>query len=173
MVDIYLGIGSNIEAQKNIINSCERLKLDFPSMEYSPVFESAAVGFEGDNFLNLVGRFKSTDLDSNESSEAQNSLALLVKKLKSIENDLGRVRGGKKFSDRHIDIDVLLFGNLIAKTPIELPRDEILENAYVLWPLAELAPELVDPISNKSYRDYWKEFDKSSQNLKPIELDIS
>jgi len=172
VVDIYIGIGSNIEPQINIKRACERLRLDFPSIEFSRVFESVSVGFEGGNFINLVACFKSTDLDSNDGMEAQNSLSLLVKKLKSIENDLGRVRGGEKFSDRHIDIDILLFGDLITKTPIELPRDEVLKNAYVLWPLVELSPDMTDPVHNKYYRDYWNEFDKSSQNLTPIELDL-
>ena len=172
MVDVYLGIGSNIDAKNNITKACECLKLDFPSIEYSRVFESAAVGFEGDNFLNLVARFNSSDIEFNGDMEPEKILAFLVKQLKTIENDLGRVRGGKKFSDRHIDIDILLFGDSITKTPIELPRDEILENAYVLWPLAELANELSDPTTNKSYLDYWQAFDKSSQNLKPIDLDV-
>ena len=78
--------------------------------------------------------------------------------------------GGQKFSDRNIDIDILLFGDLQTEHPIELPRDEILKNAYVLWPLAELAPELRDPLSHKYYAESWSEFDKSSQTLKPIEL---
>ena len=58
MVDIYIGIGSNIDVQINIKKACERLRLDFPSIEFSRVFESASVGFEGDNFLNLVAQFK-------------------------------------------------------------------------------------------------------------------
>ena len=170
MVDVYIGIGSNIEPKINIKNACERLCLDFPSIEFSRIFESASVGFEGDNFLNLVARFKSEDIFPLEDLNNQQALSRLIKQLKQIENELGRVRGSQKFSDRNIDIDILLYGDLQTNQPIELPRDEILENAYVLWPLAEIAPELTEPSSNKTYTQYWSEFDKSLQTLKPVEL---
>ena len=171
MVDVYIGIGSNIEPKINVKNACERLRLDFPSIEFSRIFESASVGFEGDNFLNLVARFKSEDINPQESLNSEQALTKLIRQLKLIENELGRVRGSQKFSDRNIDIDILLYGDLQTNQPIELPRDEILENAYVLWPLVELAPELRDPLSHKYYSEYWSEFDKSSQTLKPVELD--
>ena len=178
MVDIFIGIGSNIEPQNNVSKALELLRSKFPSIVFSRIFESDAVGFEGDKFLNLVAKFESKDLDSNRSSTSDlvakysssaEQLSFLVAQLKVIENQLGRKRGDKKFSARSIDIDVLLFGDFQIDKPVELPRDEILENAYVLWPLSELAPELVHPGSDKTYEEYWQEFDKSLQKLEPIE----
>ena len=160
MVDIFIGIGSNIMPEKNISKVLVLLKDRFPSIEFSRVFESEAVGFKGDNFLNLVGKFESSEVDS---------LSELITSLKEIENLLDRQRSDKKFSARTIDIDVLLYGDLQTNSPIELPRGEILENAYVLWPLSELAPDLKHPVNGKNYRQLWGEFDKSLQGLVPVE----
>ena len=159
MVDVYIGIGSNIQPTKNIQQAMQQLSELFPSIIFSRVFESESVGFEGDNFLNLVARFPTS-----------HSIEQIVEKLKRIENEMGRVRGSKKFSDRQIDIDVLLFGEQIFTSPVEVPRGEILENAYVLWPLAELAPKLNHPGTKQNYQALWQAFDKSSQQLTPIEL---
>ncbi len=154
----YLGIGSNIDAVKNIDKAKQLISLTFKGARFSRTFESEAIGFKGDNFLNLVAEVAFDE-----------SLEFLIAKLKQIENELGRLRGGAKFSSRHIDIDILLFGDMVCQNPIELPRDEILTNAYVLWPLAELAPDLIEPDGERCYSDIWKNFDKSKQTLFPIE----
>lgn len=158
MVVVYIGIGSNIEPTKNVEHAMALLARSFASITYSRVFESASVGFEGSNFLNLVAKF-----------ETQQSIHQVVDQLKNIENQMGRVRGSKKFCDRRIDIDVLLFGDQIFNSPVEVPRGEILDNAYVLWPLSELAPDLAHPGGDKNYRQLWQAFDKNSQQLTPVE----
>lgn len=178
MVDIFIGIGSNIDPLKNVAKALELLRLKFPSIIFSRLFESEAVGFEGDKFINLVAKFEVKDLNSNRSSTSDlvanysspvEWVSFLVAQLKEIENQLGRQREDKKFSARNIDIDILLFGDLQVDKPVELPRGEILENAYVLWPLSELAPDLVHPGSHKNYAEYWQKFDKSLQVLEPVE----
>jgi len=178
VVDIFIGIGSNIEPQKNVSKTIERLRLRFPSIVFSRTFESESVGFNGDNFLNLVAKFEAKDLDLNRSSPSDlvaqyassvDQLSFLIGQLKEIEIQLGRKKGGKKFSARNIDIDVLLFGDLQIDKPVELPRGEILGNAYVLWPLSELAPDLRHPESDKTYAEYWEEFDKTLQKLEPTQ----
>jgi 2-amino-4-hydroxy-6-hydroxymethyldihydropteridine diphosphokinase len=153
----YLGLGSNIDASKNIDNAKQLLNRTFKNSRFSRTFESEAIGFEGDNFLNCVAEIY---LDE--------TLESLILRLKQLEDELGRQRGGAKFSSRHIDIDILLFGDLVCQTPIQLPRDEIRVNAYVLWPLAELAPELIEPGGSLTYSALWKSFDKSKQNLFPV-----
>jgi 2-amino-4-hydroxy-6-hydroxymethyldihydropteridine diphosphokinase len=183
VVDIYIGIGSNIEPHRHIKQAIESLSGCFPSIKFSRVFESQAIGFEGDNFLNLVALFNSDDLESlpepsyDPSSEKtapamELELLKLVSQLKQIENDIGRARNGEKFSARNIDIDILLFGGYQCDSPIELPRQEIFENAYVLWPLSELSPRLTLPKSEKTYTQCWREFDQSSQVLKPVSFDF-
>ncbi len=169
MVDVFIGIGSNIEPQRNIPEALVLLKSNYPSIIFSRIFESEAIGLKGDNFWNLVGKFDSGDFQPNDESDPIKRVLELTNALKSLENELGRSRNDKRFSARNIDIDILLFGNLQINSPIELPRGEILENAYVLWPLAELEPDLKYPGSDKSYREYWREFDKSLQKLEHIE----
>ena len=176
MVDVYIGIGSNVNPHKNVADAINLLKSNFPSVVFSRVFESTAIGFIGDNFLNLVARFSANDIDMSTDSVQDHDmtnqrLISVIKKIKHIEQQMGRTRGSKKYSDRCIDIDVLLFGDLQVNSPIELPRGEILENAYVLWPLSELAPQLIHPKNSKSYQSLWESFDQQSQSLKPVELD--
>jgi len=153
----YLGLGSNINPEDNITKAKRALLDIFDKVRFSRTFESQAVGFDGDNFFNLVAEI-----------EVNDRLEYLIAQLKKIEDVLGRVRGGEKFSSRHIDIDILLFGNMTCQKPIVLPREEILLNAYVLWPLAELAPDLIEPVVKKTYRQLWQDFDKSSQQLQPV-----
>jgi len=173
VVDVYIGIGSNINPLKNVKEVMTLLRNHFPSIKFSRIFESEAIGFEGDNFLNLVACFNSNEIrtkaDVSAGSPKASQLSNLIEQLKNIENQMGRTRGSKKFSDRRIDIDVLLFGDFQQASPIELPRDEILENAYVLWPLSELAPKLEHPGTTKNYRELWHSFDKATQILKPLE----
>lgn len=174
MVDIYLGIGSNIEPSTNIAEAKELLCKKFPSMTFSRTFQSESIGFKGDDFLNLVAKFDSNDLSADDQQNQINRLTALLTELKDIEKQLGRERGDQKFSARKIDIDILLFGDLITKNPIELPREEILENAYVLWPLSELAADVIHLSSHLnekiSYLQHWQNFDHSKQQLKPIDL---
>jgi 2-amino-4-hydroxy-6-hydroxymethyldihydropteridine diphosphokinase len=149
-----LSIGSNIEPQKHI-QACKLALLNaFSQVRFSKTYESQAVGFKGDNFYNLAA-----EIDDNR------DLVELIKKVKSIEEALGRVRNTERFSARHIDIDIILYGDLVCREPIELPRPEILDSAYVLCPLVELAPELIAPDVGKTYLSLWQDFDKTRQPL--------
>jgi len=171
VVDVYIGIGSNIEPEKHFKAVYSLLKKTYPSIEFSRTFKSSAIGFVGDDFYNSVARFsvmKSSVTKASTESGNTHSLSQLDEvliQLKSIENQLGRAWKDKKFSARVIDIDVLLFGDLVCNTPIQLPRGEIVENAYVLWPLSELASNLIHPLENTTYADLWENFDKGSQEL--------
>ena len=151
---VYLGIGSNIDAAQNILAAKARLREAFAGAAYSAVFESEAVGFTGDNFLNLVARI-----------DTALSLAALVAAIKGIEIELGRQHQAVKYSSRTIDIDILIYGARVCDQPIQLPRAEILENAYVLKPLAEMAPEMTHPGGDLCYRELWARFDQSRQKL--------
>ncbi|MFT6732607.1 MAG: 2-amino-4-hydroxy-6-hydroxymethyldihydropteridine diphosphokinase [Polaribacter sp.] len=161
MVDVYIGIGSNIEPERNFKAVYLLLKEAFPSIRFSRIFQSSAIGFVGDDFYNSVAKFSVDLCAASQLSKLENVLG----QLKSIENQLGRSKRDKKFSARVIDIDILLFGELVCDEPIQLPRGEIVENAYVLWPLSEIAPDLIHPVENKSYLELWSEFDKGSQKL--------
>ena len=74
----------------------------------------------------------------------------------------------KKFCSRTLDLDLLTYDDVVIDTPVRLPREEILYNAFVLWPLAELVPEGIHPTTGKSYAQLWRAFDKQKQRLQPI-----
>jgi len=97
----------------------------------------------------------------------------VVKHLRQIEDDNGRLRSGPRFSSRTLDLDLLLYGDHVIDEPgLQLPRDEILQRAFVLWPMAEIAHELKHPQVGKTYGELWEAFDKSREQLMPIDFDF-
>lgn len=160
MAKIYISIGSNIDANKNIRAAIHALKNHYGKLILSSVYESEAVGFEGDNFLNLV-----VGLTTDE------SVYTVVETLRKIEDENGRDRSSPRFSSRSVDLDLLLYDDLILKEEgLDIPRDEITKNAFVLLPLDEIASQLIHPVSGKTICDHWINFDKSSQKLWAIDF---
>lgn len=163
MTAIYLSLGSNVDRHKNITAALDALAELLGELKISSVYESKSVGFDGSNFFNLVIG-ADTDLSIIELSET----------LKRIENDNGRKRNGPKFSPRTLDIDILTYGDFVGvEHDIELPRAEITKNAFVLLPLAEIAPDVLHPQLQKSYCDLWSGYDQSSQSLWAIDFEWS
>lgn len=155
MAKVYLSLGSNIDRERYICAALDALTEHFGELEISSVYESEAVGFEGENFLNLVVGLKS-----------ELSVAELNKIMRAIEHDNDRRRDGPKFSSRTLDIDILLYDDLVGEfSGVVLPRDEVHKNAFVLLPLSELAPDEVHPLLGKSYFDLWQGYDKKKQPL--------
>jgi 2-amino-4-hydroxy-6-hydroxymethyldihydropteridine diphosphokinase len=160
MARVYVSIGSNIDREANIRGGVADLQERFGELTLSSVYESEAVGFDGDNFYNLVAAFD-TGLDVLE----------VARVLREIEDAHGRTREGPRFSSRTLDIDMLLYDELLLQQgKLELPREEITKNAFVLWPLAEIAPELEHPVLHQTYAELWAAFDKDKQSLWPVEF---
>ena len=120
----YLSIGSNINAEANIILAIEKLQKILDNSEYSSVHQTKAEGFEGDDFLNLV-----------VAGESSLSFEGLNKKLKEIEDESGRNGDAPKFSARTLDIDIVL---QIGDEEILFESDEIEKYSFVSEPLKEL-----------------------------------
>ena len=159
MTILALSIGSNIDAELNIRAALGALSLEFDNIRNSTTYESQAVGFDGDNFLNLVV-LADTDKKLDE-------VATILKRL---EDQLGRDRHQVRFSGRTMDIDIILYGDESGMCcGIELPRLEVTENAYVLQPLSEVLPDAVHPATGMSYLKLWQGYDKSKQQLGAIE----
>jgi len=147
-VDVYLGLGSNQDAERHIREGIEALENRFGSVELSPLYRSTAVGFEGKDFVNGAARIR-TDW----------TVGQLKQWLTELENQHGRDRSQPKFSDRSLDIDILFFGDQTGMVDeLELPRDEILKYAHVLKPLADLAPELIHPGTGRTLKTHWEQF---------------
>ncbi len=148
----------NIERYKHVSAGLDKLDTRFSPLVISSVYESESVGFKGNPFLNLVVGLD-TDLE----------IGVLSALLKGIEDDNGRVRGGPKFAPRTLDVDILTCADQVGCfSGVLLPRDEILINAFVLWPLAEVAPLAMHPVVGKNYQTLWREYDKTTQKLRPV-----
>lgn len=162
MTLLVLSLGSNVDARANMLLAVKCLRRKFGVLSMSPVYESEAVGFSGSNFLNLVA-----------SVESSFSLEEIKGYLKRLEDSLGRERDKPKFSDRPIDIDILLFGDSNGEdSSLSLPRAEILSNAFVLRPLAELHPDLQHSALGSSFDQLWNDFDKTEQKLWRVDIDL-
>ena len=162
MATIYISLGSNIDREQNTRAGVQALHDAYGELLVSSVYESEAVGFEGDSFYNMAIACQ-VDIPVMEANRV----------LRDIEDAHGRDRSGPKFSSRTLDLDLLLYDDLvIEKDGLVLPRGEILKNAFVLWPLAEIAPDLVHPVAGKSYAELWGDFDKSRESLQPIEFEF-
>ncbi len=159
MAQVYLSIGTNIERERNLASGLTALTEQFGRLTLSSLFESEAVGFAGSPFYNMVVGF-----------DTQLNIADLSEQLRAIEYQHGREINAKKFSPRSLDLDILLYDDLIAEQPVQLPRDEITFNAFVLWPLSEIASEKLHPTLKQSYRQLWLAFDQSKQQLKKVPL---
>lgn len=160
MATIYISLGSNINREQNTRAGINALKRAFGNLNLSSVYESEAVGFEGDAFYNMVIACE-VDTAVHETNQI----------LRDIEDANGRDRSGPKFSSRTLDLDLLLYDDLIIdEKGLKLPRGEILKNAFVLWPLAEMAPHLEHPETGTSYAELWSAFDKNKEDLKPIDF---
>lgn len=161
MAQVLLGIGSNIERERYIVAGLDALQRMFGDFTHSSVYDSAAVGFEGQPFLNLV-----------VGVQTKLSVVALARQLRAIEVEHGRPEHAERFSARQLDIDILTYDDLVGVIDgVELPREEILYNAFVLAPLAELVPEAIHPVEGKTYAELWGGFDKSSQQLQRVEFE--
>jgi 2-amino-4-hydroxy-6-hydroxymethyldihydropteridine diphosphokinase len=160
MAKVYLSLGSNIERYKRIGAALDALVKQFGELIISPVYESVSVGFDGDNFLNLVVAMN-TDIPVGALSNA----------LREIENNNGRVRAGSKFSARTLDIDILTYGSEVGLIDgIELPRDEITKYGFVITPLVDIAANELLPGSDKTYQTIATELNLDEKELWPVEF---
>ncbi|MFT3931850.1 MAG: 2-amino-4-hydroxy-6-hydroxymethyldihydropteridine diphosphokinase [Spongiibacteraceae bacterium] len=157
MTRVYVGIGSNIEREKNIRAALDRLQQIFGLLIVSPVYESEAMGFAGSAFFNLVIGFD-TDLSVHE----------VRMQLRAIERENGNAGNLPKFSARSLDLDLLTYGDFCGVTNgVKLPRADIAEYAYALWPLADIAAEELHPQLQISYGALKQQFAKT-QRLWPV-----
>src|SRR5262249_43406484 len=130
----------------------------FPGVRFSPWYRNRAVGFEGDDFINLVAGFR-TELPP----EA------VLERLHEIERRCGRERDAPRWAPRSMDLDVLLYGDLVLeRAGLRLPRPDLLKRAYMLGPLAALAPEVVHPTEGVSIGELWRRFDREAHPLEAL-----
>ncbi|MBW8368728.1 MAG: 2-amino-4-hydroxy-6-hydroxymethyldihydropteridine diphosphokinase [Arenimonas sp.] len=158
MSTAWLSLGSNLDAEANLAAAARALRARFGAVVFSPVYRTPAVGFEGPDFLNAAAVLD-TDLDP----------FALNDWLHALEDSQGRQRGGARFSSRTLDIDIVFFDDLVLKGPgnLELPRPE-LHQAFVLKPLADIAPHHRVPTTGETLAALW---DAHAQAAQPPALD--
>lgn len=153
----WLSLGANLDPERNLRAALRELRGRFGAIVVSPVYRFAAVGFEGPDFLNLAVGID-TDLDP----------FALDDWLHALEDRHGRRRDVPRFSSRTLDVDIVLYDDLVLKGPghLQIPRKELAE-AFVLQPLADIAPGLRHPVSGRTLGELWAE---ASPALAPSQL---
>jgi len=162
MANVYLGLGSNISPVDNLRIGIAELRRRYGDLQISTVYKSVALGFDGDDFLNVV-----VQLWSEETPHA------MCEEIELIHNLAGRENRGSKWEARSLDIDILLYNDLVMDDgAVRVPRCDILEYSFVLRPLAELAPGLVHPVTGITMLSHWQQFDAASHPLEVFSVDL-
>lgn len=159
-VDVLLGLGSNRDRARYLTFGIEALREAYGTVRTSPVYESAAVGFAGSPFYNMVAAVRTTE-----------PLAAVNARLKHIEDLCGRDRTQPKYSSRNLDIDILTYGQLSGRVEgIELPRPEVFYHAFVLKPLVDLCPDGVIPGDTRTWGALWQSDSRPDQVVSRVDL---
>jgi len=155
MARVYLSLGSNQEPQRYLRAALDELRARFGALDISPAYRSAAVGFDGADFINLA-----VGLDTELAPVALNEW------LHALEDRHGRRRDVPRYADRTLDVDIVLYDNLVTQGPghLDIPRKE-LKHAFVLKPLADIAPHLRHPVSGDTMADLWAAFPAEREPL--------
>jgi len=152
---VYVAIGSNVAPERNLARAVAELARAFPGARFSSWYRNRAVGFEGEDFINLVAAF-----------DTGRPVHEVLETLHAIEALCGRTRAAPRWAPRAMDLDVLLYGSLVCDEPgLKLPRPDLLKRAYMLGPLAELAPEVVHPTAHLTIGELWRGFDQNAHPL--------
>ena len=159
---VYISLGSNVDREVNIRKAIVAMRETFGELRLSPVYQSAAVGFDGDDFLNLVVAF-----------ETAKPVRQIVAEMRQLEDEMGRDRSQPRFSARPIDLDILLYDFQVLDQPgIRIPRQEILRSAHVLKPLQDLIADTLHPVTGVSYGKLWQDMADKAPRLEIVELDL-
>lgn len=160
MTTVLLSLGSNLQPQQHLHAAVAALRKRFGEIAVSPAYRTAAVGFDGPAFLN-----NAVALDTDLPLEALDAW------LHALEDAHGRDRSGPRFSDRTLDIDVVFYGDLIVEGPghLRIPRPE-LKHAFVIKPLADIAPGFVDPVSGLTLAALWRAHAQRDEVFEVVEL---
>ncbi len=162
-VRVYVSIGGNVEPQSRLPTAARALRQRFPTARFSGVYRNPAFGFEGADFFNAVVGF-----------DTILSVAELLSQLHAVEAECGRRRDDPKWAPRTMDLDLLLYGDVVGDGPgYTLPRRDLTQRIYMLGPLAELAPECWYPPSGPSIGELWARYPRQEPGLTPVALDLN
>lgn len=161
MSQAYLSLGSNIAPEVHLRAAIDALRAHFGGLRVSPAYRTRSVGFEGADFLNAAAV-----IDTDLPPQALNDW------LHALEDAHGRDRSGPRFNDRTLDIDIVFYDDLVMQGTgnLRIPRDE-LRHAFVLKPLADIAPEFIDPTRGKTLAMLWEEHPEHGHQLEVVPME--
>ena len=159
----YISGGSNVDPERHLQRAAHELKRSFPGTRFSRCYRNSAVGFAGPDFINFAAELP-----------VQGDAVGLRMELQRIEALCGREPGAPRWAPRTMDLDVLLFGDQQFSMPgMVVPRPDLLKRAFMLGPLAELAPAVVHPQELRRLDVLWRDFDRDAHPLEPVALDLA
>ena len=160
MPEVYVAAGSSVAPERALACAVAKLEREFAGVRFSSWYRNAPADGSGPYFINLVAGFTTT-LPPRE----------LQARLRAIESYCGRVRGKDSGAPPPLDLDLLMYGDLVCMEPgLTVPRPELLVRAYMLGPLAELAPELMHPTAHRSIGELWRAYDQGRHPLERLRL---
>jgi 2-amino-4-hydroxy-6-hydroxymethyldihydropteridine diphosphokinase len=160
VTQVLVAAGSNVAPLENLRRALDVLAAHYPGLRCSRAYRNRAVGFEGEDFVNLV-----VALDTDD------DLATVIRHLHAAEAACGRARNAPKWAPRSMDLDILLYGDRVCEeSGLVLPRPDLVRRAYMLGPAAELAPDAVHPTLRRTLADLWRAFARDEHTLVPIDL---
>lgn len=160
MTDVYVAAGSNIEPVKHLCLALDELRGIYPRLAVSPAYRNKAVGFQGDDFINLVVGF-----------ETHEPVQRVREQLQRVEALCGRPADAPKWAARSMDLDILLYGQRVSNEPgLVIPRPDLLRRPYMLKPMADIAPDVRHPLAQKSMRELWEAFDGAGHEMAQVPL---
>lgn len=156
-VSVYIAAGSNVEPERHLARAVDELARSFPGARFSAWYRNRAAGFTGDDFINLAAGFDTVE-----------PLEEVLSELHRIEALCGRAREAPRWAPRTMDLDVLLYGDRVCAGRVTLPRPDLLTRAYMLGPLAELAPDVRHPTLGVTMGELWQRFDRDAHPLERL-----
>ncbi len=149
MSRVFVSVGTNINKEHNLRSCLSALQQIFRNVIKSSVYQSAAVGFEGEDFYNMVVSLETTLTPSNTSQV-----------FFEIEKKHGRKRGKNQFVSRELDLDQLLYDDLIVDdNGVRLPHKDLSKHSYILEPMAEIAGDLAHPKIGQCFSELLQNLD--------------
>jgi 2-amino-4-hydroxy-6-hydroxymethyldihydropteridine diphosphokinase len=160
VTDVLVAAGSNVEPVANLRRALDVLARRYPQLRCSTAYRNAAVGFDGEDFVNLVLAFDTED-----------DLRTVIGQLHEAEAACGRARTAPKWAPRTMDLDILLFGDAVCDEPgLALPRPDLVRRAYMLGPAAEIAPETLHPTLGTTLAALWRDFPREGHAMHAVDI---
>ena len=158
--EVFVAAGSNVDPFRALRTALDALAQSYGALKVSPAYRNKAVGFEGEDFVNLAVSF-----------HTKHAPTRVRESLQRIEALCGRPPAAPKWAPRVMDLDILLFGQLISDEPgLVLPRPDLVRRAYMLKPMADIAPDLRHPTLGKTMRELWDAFARDAHPLELVTL---